>query len=373
MIWKFSIIIFGFISCGQIEKAYCQNPGERHIFPSYSFKTHAGYIIPHNDLLKEVSKSVPFGFQADISWLNMSPKAWKQTNCFARTGFSLQHFQFNNPKELGSSSQLIGFLEPFLLRKNFFQWSFRFGLGATYLSKVHDEVSNPRNQFFSSPISFVVMAATSAKFVIHPNWRASLSAYYNHISNGGIKMPNKGMNFPTMAIGLDYLPFQEIFPVPPKPESGPFPWNMYLELGTSLKNTPEDWANFKGTFPVINVAGLLEKKISNVHAFSLGLEFTEDQYLRQYFLFKNQDFAHQLIGGLFGHAFHLGRFRISQQYGIYLFNQDPGKRFAYQRYGIHYELFKRISIGGTLKAHRHVADIFDFRLAYKMGSKKTGT
>ena len=32
------------------------------------------------------------------------------------------------------------------------------------------------------------------------------SGNYNHISNGGLKQPNKGINYPTLALGLDYIP-----------------------------------------------------------------------------------------------------------------------------------------------------------------------
>jgi hypothetical protein len=31
-----------------------------------------------------------------------------------------------------------------------------------------------------------------------------MSAQYNHISNGGIKEPNKGLNYPTVAGGFHY-------------------------------------------------------------------------------------------------------------------------------------------------------------------------
>gem|GEM_PF-1147529 len=36
----------------------------------------------------------------------------------------------------------------------------------------------------------------------------------------------------------------------------------------------------------------------------------------------------------------------------------------YQQCGFYYLLFKRVSAGGALKVHRHIADIFDIRLCY---------
>jgi len=345
----------------------CLAQKERSRFPFYAAKIHSGYIISHNASVNQLSKARPYGFQVNLGLLNTSPEAWKQTHCYARMGISFQHFQFGNPAELGSSSQLSAYLEPYLLLKKSFQLSFFFGFGATYLSKVYDQKTNPRNRFFSSPISFLVYLGSTARVPVHPKWKLTGSVYYNHISNGGIKMPNKGMNFPSISLGIDYLPFSEIIPSPPKLEPGPLPWLLWLESGFSLKNTPDDWGQFKATLPIINFASHIEKKVSDVHGFSLGLEFTEDQFLRQSFKRNDLDLNSQILGALIGHSFHFGKIRLSQYYGLYVWNEEPNRRTAYQRYGLFYQATRKFYFGGTLKAHRHVADIFDFRLGWKIG------
>jgi len=340
---------------------------DRSRFPFYSAKIHNGFIIAHNESVRELSRARPYGFQIDMGTLNTSPKAWKQTHCYSRIGLSFQHIQFGNPDELGSSTQLSAYLEPYLLSKKSVQLSFLFGFGASYLSKVFDEKTNPRNLFFSSPISFLIYLGSTVRVPLNPKWKLTGSVYYNHLSNGGIKMPNKGMNFPSLAFGVDYLPFSEIIPEPPKLEPGPQPWILWIESGFSLKNTPDDWAEFKATVPILSIASHIEKKVSDVHGFSLGLEFTEDQYLRQSFKRNNLELNHQILGTLLGHSFHFGKIRLSQYYGFYLWNEDPDRKTAYQRYSLFYQVTRQFYFGGTLKAHRHVADIFDFRLGWKIG------
>lgn len=245
--------------------------------------------------------------------------------------------------------------------------SFRFGLGAAFLSKIHDPENNPRNVFFSSSISFQTFLGISGRYQLHPNWKIGGSIFYNHLSNGGAKMPNKGMNFPTLALELDYLPKGEVFIKPKISETESKSILFHFETGLSIKNMPQD--RKQGPAAIYNVMAMAEKKVSVVNGFSLGFEFTEDRYMKKDFEFWGLDKHHQTLGLMAGHSFHLGRIRLTQNYGLYLFNEDPNKRKAYQRYGIFYRLYRGLYVGGTLKAHRHVADIFDLRVGWSWQKK----
>ncbi|NJO90852.1 MAG: acyloxyacyl hydrolase [Chloroflexia bacterium] len=80
----------------------------------------------------------------------------------------------------------------------------RSGVGISYLTTVYDEINNPDNQFFASHIAFLLLVEFKAKYKINKKLELTASFCYNHISNGGIKQPNYGMNFPTLTFGADY-------------------------------------------------------------------------------------------------------------------------------------------------------------------------
>ena len=337
----------------------------RKKFPFFSLSPHTGFIIPHADELREISRSTPVGFQAEAGFIHTGPVAYAQTRSFSRLGLSLQHMGFGNRRELGSSTALSAYLEPYILPDSRVQLSFRFGIGATYLSRVHHPESNPRNIFFSSPVSFVTYLAFSSRVNIHPHWKINASLFYNHISNGGAKMPNKGINYPTLSVGLDYLPFGETFIRPEVIAENPKSWLFWFEKGFSGKNTPARPGGSSEMAFILNASVLAEKKVGVIHGFSAGLEFSEDGFRKLDFEYRELELAHQLLGLLAGHTFHLGKFRLSQHYGLYLFNREPDSRIAYQRYGLYYQCGKRLYVGGTLKVHRHIADIFDVRLGWR--------
>jgi len=55
--------------------------------------------------------------------------------------------------------------------------------------------------------------------------------------------------------------------------------------------------------------------------------------------------------------------------GIYVFDQTPYHDQLYHRWTFTYRPARRLGIGFSLKAHRHVADYMDLRLNYFLQKK----
>lgn len=354
----------------QVSAQTWQEDSTKGRWPFFNLSQHFGFIIPHAQELKSISRSAVTGVQLEAGYLWTHPSAYRQTNSYARLGLGYQYMDFGNRSVLGQAQNLSVYLEPYLGFRKKIQTAFRFGLGACYLNNVHHPVKNPENQFFSSPISFVTYLALTSRWAFHPNWRLAGSAFYNHISNGGAKMPNKGINYPTASIGIEYCPKGEYFPKPLPRLNGPFPWHIRVEAGFSLKNTPQDWDENPKAVPILNILALLDKQFSAIQRLGIAIELSEDRYTKADFHQKKLNLAHQNAGFGIQHGFVLGKFSLTQAYMVYLFNEKPNHAVAYQRYGIFYHFIPTVYVGGTLKAHRHVADIFDIRLGWQYGWNK---
>ena len=112
------------------------------------------------------------------------------------------------PKYSDISLPFTVFAEPVISYGEKYLFTIRGGGGISYHNRIYDPVDNPLNMFFSSRISFPLYVAARFKYSINDKTFITLSASYNHISNGGYKQPNKGMNFPTLALGLEH--FQKV-------------------------------------------------------------------------------------------------------------------------------------------------------------------
>ena len=171
---------------------------------------HYGFIIAHTEAVEKVAHSNPLAIQADFSWHLINNKSYNYCNCYPRLGFSLYYWDYRNPEMLGQAVNLLLFAEPFINPHKKLSFSVRPGMGVAYLNNPYDEIKNPDNLSYSTRFAYALLINLNAYYKIGNHFILNLSANYNHISNGGVKMPNKGLNYPSLAVGLEYsfLPYQ---------------------------------------------------------------------------------------------------------------------------------------------------------------------
>lgn len=341
-------------------------PGAQRAVIILGLKTHYGFIIPHYKSLKSISATHPWGIEFDAAGLLLSNKAWSNCNCYGRVGASVVYFNYGNPAVLGSSYNLILFGEPYLGFRKKLHMSLRGGIGFTYLTRVYDEVSNPENVFYSSPLSFILQFQLSANYRMNEYLRFKLTGNYNHISNGGARMPNKGMNFPTVSAGMEY--FFNARPLEPWPKSKGLLENdplIYARIFSSITTVPAD-----SLFPDVRkmIAGLeggVMKGVSNINALGIGMEFSFDGSFREKSERSGTRYSPFIFAPALGHAFIFGKFSFTQQFAWYAYRPFPENDYKFfQRYAIYYQAGKIISIGFSLKAHAQVAEIMDVRAGF---------
>ncbi len=326
---------------------------------------YGGFIIPHSPELREVSQSTPWGLSLAAKWLVRSEQGMAQCNCIPQKGILLNYFNFSNPDELGEALSVVPFFEPLIRPSKPLYFSVRVGLGLSYLSRVYDANDNPDNLFFSNPLSFFMLFSTRAYYRFHPSWQLHLSADYNHISNGGSRQPNKGMNFPMASVGLTYHP--EAFVAAPRPtaqwnKERPYSW--MAELTFSTKNTPET-AEDEGTLTILGGAMLsISKRVSALSAWNLGAELIYDGYTREMRQRAEAEAIPWKGALLAGYQLVIGRISFSPMLGLHVYNPYRDTDLLFQRYILRYQVSQNWAVGASLRTHRQVADVFDFRLAY---------
>lgn len=330
---------------------------------SLAIKPQYGFILPHSSKVGHLTHTNPFGMEFEYAWLMIKEKNWQQCNCYSKAGISFLYINYGNPDVVGSSYNLIGFAEPYFIRKQNFLLSARMGVGVSYLDKIYDSKTNPDNTFFSTSVSFLVHIDLNAYFKISNQLKIITFAKYNHISNGGIKEPNYGVNFPTFGVGLEYMPQENmIFPNRLRREfNSDLFYNAYV-FGWTKKIGAENNYPEKTSY-VLGIYGLVGKTISVINGFSIGLEYLNDGGAKEEIKRLDLDNDHQQISGLIGHHLLFGKFDFSQYWGTYVYSPYKSANF-YQRYSLTYELANHFLVGVTLKAHADIADSFQVLLGW---------
>jgi hypothetical protein len=335
-----------------------------YAFPSVGIRFHKGFIIPHSESIKSISYSKPWILETDFSLHYTSDKAFNYCNCYPRLGVSVMYINFDNRSILGNGFAIVPFVEPFFSAYRKISTSFRFAVGAVYLNNVYHPETNPMNLFYSTPFSFLLSLNFSVNYRMSSHWNSRLTINYNHISNGGNREPNKGINFPTLSLGFDYLVKPTLFKKNEKinqPLSSKKSSLKVALLLTSRKPFP----NEKTRYWVFGIASNWSYLFGRISALTVGAEWVNDLSLRESLERTGGNVPdHNRAGFLVGHELQIGRFRFSQQLGIYVYTPAKPRDPVYQRWGLDFLINRRLFTGVNLKTHRHIADFMDFRVGY---------
>ncbi|MEM9980987.1 MAG: acyloxyacyl hydrolase, partial [Bacteroidota bacterium] len=275
-------------------------------------------------------------------------------------------FNFANKDVLGSTIAVVPYIEPLIGVRNRLYGSIKAQLGLAYLSQLYDAEENPSNLFFSFPMSFFLGIEGNLYYKLDPYWQLVASANYNHISNGGIQEPNKGMNFPTFSVGA--MKSFTSFSYPNYPKQGFNKSQRQTQVTVSAvlssKNTPEEDGFSSELRPIYGAAIQWRYQLGALSHLKLGTEALFNGHTQTMAERRGESGNYWELAALAGHELVVGKIGFSQQLGIYLHKDFRETDLLYQRYGLSYRLSERLKMAGTLKAHRHIADILDFRLGY---------
>ncbi len=313
-----------------------------------------GFIIPHAADLKGVADSYPVGWT--LSWQSMgtSKRNWEACNCFHYLGLHLSYIDLGNKDVLGQAYSFSGSFEPVLWRNHHWSLNLSSGIGLVYLNRIHHPDTNPLNNFFSSHLSFLLFVAPALEYRLSDSWGARLSVNYNHISNGGQKQPNRGMNFPQVGLGLNHFLDKKDLPEYEALENRKH-WFWGIESGITTRKT----GNGNRREPSLSFAGHVSKVLSRVNGLAAGAELELD--------YSAGGHEQPISAPFLVHSFLPGRFVFSQRMAWYLSKpEDVFENFRfYQRYVLMFNLISGLDIGVSLKAHGHTASNIDFRLGWR--------
>ena len=322
---------------------------------------HQGVIITDSPSLTSLAKSNPWMIQADFSVLKNTQQVWDYCNCYSKNGVSLSFTNFKDPEKLGTATSLIFFTEPYLYYSDKLQFSLRGGSGISYLTKVYNADTNPENLFYGSPISFFLMLNLNLYYSISPSWRASITGQFSHISNGGTKWPNYGMNYPTLAVGLDYnINPQQLS----RRTSSPFTERslkiIIHPFGTVHKAEANDsFAQERKLLLGVN-AGVV-KPLTRVNSLGLGGELYYDGLSEVFQARSGESYSPWTGSFSLQHYIFFGKILFGQQlaYAVTALNPDTNKKL-YQRYFLEYKVRPDWYAGITLKAYGGRSDYLAF-------------
>ena len=330
---------------------------------SLGISFHAGYILPHSDEIKALANKPACGIALQYQIWHGGKEDYELFDCFWNAGFEYRYFNFLNPKILGSAHDFTLYLEPILYQHSNFIFTSRLGTGINYLTRIYDPIDNPTNKFFGSPISFPLFIEGSMYYKVSEASLIKISLAYNHISNGGIKQPNKGMNWPSIVLGYTFakhgIPsFQREERDNLLLKKNNYRFSMYYFNSLKVIDSPKKLCYIYG------VGLRYYYSLSYKYQLHATTEVYIDSYIKENLLRWGDTRDYKRAGAGFGHAINFGRLSLTQTMAYYYYAPYPAMTSFYHRHDLLFNLYKGISAGVFLKAHKHVADLMGIQMVY---------
>ncbi len=333
---------------------------------SISPSIHYGFYNRSNPKLAYIIESHPVFAEIDISNKTNGQKLWQQINGYPQIGLSLLYGNSGSREYLGKIGAALAFMKTDFFKSRSLNMNGEFGIGPGWIQKPFNAQTNYKNLVIGSSLNVCIKLKVTADIKILPKTQLNIGFSFIHFSNGSIKLPNLGLNIPSLSAGLKYSLHK-----PETPIKRPLPplekkWNYYLFILAAYKESkplesPLCWVNL--------VSFEMLKDFSHTGRFGAGFNLTYDRALREEIPFS-PTFAFdqsklKLEASLYGsYEYVMGALSIPFQLGVYLYNNYPVTSL-YENIGLRYRLSTHLIAEVALKAHFANGDFIQWGLGYK--------
>lgn len=315
-----------------------------------------------------------YGFEFYANKMTNGKKNWEHLFNYPQIGVAFTYFNYGVPNELGSAYSLTSYIDVTPNNKKRNKLRLNIGTGFVYSTKRFHSITNPENSAVSSRISYVVRGTIHYEVPLNDQYFLNANLAFRHYSNGKLNMPNNGMNFPVVGLGLRFIPKPEKIHYFSPDSLYSFDRNVHINLMVSTSWREVLKEDFKHKSYSLSL--YLSKQVSKYNTLLIGIDgfyYDNESVRRATSVYVSQNPDENINNELDGRQVALtvgsellfGNLALILQGGIYIYKPQPYYSNWYQRYGFKYKVTDQIFTQVTLKAHSRTADMMEFGIGYK--------
>jgi hypothetical protein len=326
---------------------------------------HYGFLIAHHSTMQYLVKGHIGGFELTWSKPTFGEQEWQRVYNFPEWGVSYLHMELANPEVLGNLHGVFGYFNFPKGKKK--RTNFRMGFGVAYLTQHFDRVENHKNIAIGSHLNGLVNLGYNRHFTLSKHLLLETGIYLTHASNGSSKVPNLGINMPTINLGLTYdlsdgtrqRIHDSIRPIDEKPR--------FVAVATAGFNEIEPVGGKK--YLVTEWSGNMSWPLSHRWHAVGGLDIIYNssniEKLHRDTVSISSNFENVQAGFKAGGEMFIGKISVPLEMGVYLHTKMKRNGLLYHRMGVRYNFNEHWFGNFTLKTHFAKADYFAWGAGYR--------
>jgi hypothetical protein len=348
-------LLYPFILLGQKTKSFDDL--------SINLKYHYGFVMQHGRNMSHLANQRPSSIELEFNRQTSAKQSYAQLYNYPVTGISAHYFFMDPKKPLGNMLGIFPHMSFVIFRTARHEMHFRIGVGLGFTERKFNIKDNYKNNLISSRTSFTLSGRLNYTFVAG-RFNVLTGIGLLHFSNGAIKVPNLGINLPSIYVGIGIRSKKRNEMRADSLPSFTRKNLFFMSLAGGVKQIyPVGGPDyFMGTYSLY--AGRSLNRKSTV---LIGTDLFYDPTGKHLY---DGDFTKitktDLKWGMnVGHELNISRLAAIIQFGYYLLDPYKINKPFYQRYGLKYYFHKNYFGGIALKAHFGVADAVEWSAGLK--------
>ena len=380
-----TFILLSVCSYGQVQDSLSDSKK----YWSISANGEYGKVLKTNDYLKNYDKTNYHGFSLQLLKETTGERDWEKIYNSPSYGVGVFAYDFQENNEMGYPFGVYATFVPQPKRWGKLRWEHSINFGISFNSNRFNNLTGYHNTSVGSKTNMYISLGTGLYYEIGKYFDIGLNAKLNHMSNGAIKTPNKGLNLAAAQLSLVYHPERKIVN---RIDTIPIRRDKFdtFELSTfggkknvffKGENRPHIklYDGFK--YSVFGVEGFYMHQYSNKSAYGIGLGITHDEhynqemYVQDSTLLQKKRFKNEklLLSVIPSYRLMIDRLYINIGAGVYINKKgrEYDKSFFFQRVGLQYQITDRLFASFAINAYDlHVANYLEWKLGYTISKKK---
>lgn len=332
---------------------------------------HYGVVMPHHKSISYIINDKITAIELNLGFIPSADKNWAKLYKQPEVGLGIYHGSLGNKEVLGNVTALFPYLNFPISSGEKWELNTQFGIGIGFTKKHFDAVNNYRNIAIGTKFNAFFKLMVNGTYHLNSKWNINAGLGFNHMSNGSISAPNKGLNLLTASIGTQYYwNDKKINRANYKPLKGKLANQFTIIWGHGIKQTA---AKDHHKYYASSLSSGYSIGINAKQQIGFGIDlFYDTAANRGKWDFEPEiGFKNRFSQAIFiSHHIVIQSFTIVANIGVYTyFNTSPEKPL-YTRLGVRYQLNKHFMTSLSLKAHMGKADFIEWGIGYRIKRKK---
>ena len=350
-------VFIGLSAMFLMQNSYGQKAG----FSAVGVNTYPGFLVAHRDDSQNLEAHT---WAVELSLIRKKINSvWADAYRRPEVSLGFMYMDLGQHQLTGRAFAILPSFTTTIGHLGKLDFRFKAGSGLGYLTKKFDPYTNRRNQAIGSHINgsmqlFFLLEHVGKAYAVNGGIGIT------HFSNGSFRVPNLGVNMPSLHIGISTVPEKE--QVPSLAPLEPVKWQFSAAYAFKERTLTKPHG-----FNIFNVNAVRQFKRGVVTDWRLGGDVFLDK-THHYLDYPGEPLTGLKpwemteVGVFGGFQWLIARIHFKTDIGFYAYKPSKNKFFTYQRLGFDYHFHQNWYATMNLKTHFGIADHMSWGIGYRI-------